>query len=49
MGVMQIVEAYMKARLTLVEPTLRGEIEEDDLEVPDRIEEQLEQLPVLCR
>lgn len=45
----QIVEAYVKARLAFVEPTLRGDVEEDDLEVPDRIEEQLEQLPVLCR
>ena len=43
------MEAYIKARMSLVEPTLRGEIDEDDLEVPDRIEEQLEQLPVLCR
>lgn len=43
------MEAYIKARLQLVEPALRGELDEDDLEVPDRIEEQLEQLPGLCR
>ena len=46
---LQLVEAYVKARVGMVEACIRGDVEEDDLEVPDRIEEQLEQLPGICR
>jgi hypothetical protein len=43
------VEAFVKARLALVDGVVKGTVEEDDLDSPDRIEEQLEQLPGLFR
>jgi hypothetical protein len=48
-SVFQLVEAFVKARVGMVEACIRGDVEEDDLESPDRIEEQLEQLPGLFR
>ena len=45
----QLVEAYVKARLGMVEAVIRGDVDEDDLDVPERLEEQLEVLPGICR
>lgn len=44
----RVVLAYIEARIDYVDAVIRGE-GDDDLEDQDRVEEQLEQLPGVCR